>query len=189
VAKKNPLRELSRHLPTRPEIKKIMDGLVEQDDLHVAITAVSIIEAHLEKLIVSRLHSNDKNFLSRLFENRGPLSDFNSKILIGQAFGLITPPLGDELHMMRTVRNTFAHAKMPLSFDMQPVESAVRSLKLLTSIGGGKIPGPIAEKWALRIAPRSAFLLTMRIMLIILDEITKKKSSAEKVLARALSKK
>jgi hypothetical protein len=166
-----------------------MDGLIEQDDLHVAITGVSIIEAHLEKLIVTRLHSTDKDFLNRLFENRGPLSDFNSKILIGQAFGLLTRPLADELHMMRTIRNTFAHAKMPVSFDMPPVESAVRSLKLLTSIGGGKIPGPIAEKWALRIAPRNAFLLTIRIMLIILDEITKKKSSAAKVLARALSKK
>jgi hypothetical protein len=185
---KNPLRELSRHLPSPPEIKKIMDGLIEQDDLHVAITAVSIIEAHLEKLIITRLHSADKDFLNRLFENRGPLSDFNSKILIAQAFGLVTRPLAEELHVMRTIRNTFAHAKMPLSFDMQPIESVVRSLKLLTSIGGGKIPGPIAESWAARIAPRNAFLLTLRIMLIILGEITKKKSSAEKVLARALRK-
>jgi DNA-binding MltR family transcriptional regulator len=185
---KNPLRELSRHLPTRPEINKIMDRLIEQDDLHIAITAVSIIEAHLEKLIITRLRRNDKDFINRLFANRGPLSDFNSKILIAEAFGLLTRPLADELHVMRTIRNSFAHAKMPLSFDMQPVESEVRRLKLVTSIGGGPIPGPIAQSLAARIAPRNAFLLAMRIMLIIFDEISKKKSPAGKVLARALSK-
>ncbi len=183
---KNALRELSRHLPTSPEIKKIIRTLIEKDDLHVAIIAVSIVEAHLEKLIVSRLHRADKDFINRLFENRGPLSDFNSKILISEAFGLLTRPLADELHVMRTIRNSFAHAKMPLSFELQQVESEVRKLKLLTTIGGGKIPGPIAESLAARLSPKSIFLLVVSIMLMILDEIEKKKSSAEKVLLRAM---
>jgi hypothetical protein len=141
---RNALRELSRHLPSSPEIKKIIYGLADQDDLHVAIIGVSIIEAHLAKVIETRLHRTDKDFINRLFENRGPLGDFNSKILIAKAFGLLTRPLADELHVMRAIRNTFAHAKMPLSLDMQPIESEIRGLKLLTSIGGGKIPGPIA---------------------------------------------
>jgi hypothetical protein len=186
---KNALRELSRHLPSRPEIKKIMDGLTGKDDLHVAIIAVSIVEAHLEQLIVRRLHRADKDFVNRLFENRGPLSDFNSKILIGEAFGLLTSPLANELHVLRTIRNSFAHAKIPLSFELEAVESAVRSLKLLTSIGGGKIPGPIAESLAVEIPPKSAFLLVVQILIIIMDEIGKKKSPANKVLARALKKK
>jgi hypothetical protein len=185
---KNALRELSRDLPSRPEIKKIMNALIGAD-LHVAIIAVSIVEAHLGQLIVTRLHRTDKDSINRLFENRGPLSDFNSKILIGEAFGLLTRPLADELHVMRAIRNSFAHAKMPLSFDLQPVEDEVRKLKLLTSIGGGKIPGPIAESLAVRIAPKNAFLLAIEIMLIILDEISKTKSPADKVLARALTKK
>lgn len=183
---KNPLRELSRQIPSPPEVKKIMNGLIEQDDLHVAITAVSIIEAHLEKLIVTRLHSTDKDFINRLFENRGPLSDFNSKILVAEAFGLLTPPLANELHIMRTIRNTFAHAKMPLSFSMQPIEAEVRKLKLVFPTGGGTIPVPMFETFAARIAPRNSFLLSMRIMLTILDAISKKKSSADKVLRRVL---
>ena len=186
---KNALRELSKHLPSRPEIKKIMDSFLDKDDLHTAIIAVSIVEAHLQKLIVSRLHRSDADFTNRLFENRGPLSDFNSKILIAEAFGLLTRPLADELHVLRAIRNTFAHAKMPLSFDLRPVESEIRKLKLLTSIGGGKIPGPIKESLAAQLAPKSAFLLVVSILLIIIDEITKKKSSANKVIERALKKK
>ncbi len=75
---------------------------------------------------------------------------------------------------------------MPLSFELQQVESEVRKLKLLTTIGGGKIPGPIAESLAARLSPKSIFLLVVSIMLMILDEIEKKKSSAEKVLLRAM---
>ena len=51
---KNVLRELSRQTPSPPEIEKIMNDLLNRDDLNIAITAVSIVEAHLEKLIVSR---------------------------------------------------------------------------------------------------------------------------------------
>jgi DNA-binding MltR family transcriptional regulator len=186
---KKALRELSRHLPSRPEIKKIIDSLSDKDDLHIAIIAVSIVEAHLQKLIVSRLHRADADFINRLFDNRGPLSDFNSKILVAEAFGLLTRPLAEELHVLRAIRNTFAHAKMPLSFDLEPVESEIRKLKLLTSIGGGKIPGPIRGSLAAPLAPQSAFLLVVSILLIIIDEITKKKSSANKVIDRALRKK
>ena len=166
-----------------------MGALLGKDDLHVAIIAVSVVEAHLEKLVISRLHRTDKDFTNRLFENRGPLSDFNSKILMAEAFGLLTRPLADELHVLRGIRNSFAHAKMPLSFDLEAVESAVRSLKLLTSIGGGTIPGPIAESLAVEIPAKNAFMLVIEILLIIIDEIGKKKSPANKVLARALKKK
>jgi hypothetical protein len=48
------LRELSRQTPSPPEIEKIMNDLLDRDDLNIAITAVSIVEVHLEKLIVSR---------------------------------------------------------------------------------------------------------------------------------------
>jgi len=135
------------------------------------------------------LPRTDADFTNRLFENRGPLSDFNSKILVAEAFGLLTRPLANELHVLRAIRNTFAHAKMSLSFDLEPIVSELRKLKLLTSIGGGKIPGPIKESLAAQLAPQSAFLLVVRVLLIIIDEVTKKKSAANKVLERALKKK
>jgi hypothetical protein len=77
-------------VPTPPEIEKTMKILEGKNDIHVAIIAVSIIESTLEKLLISRLSNRDKPFVDSLFQNRGPMSDFNSKILIAEAFGLLT---------------------------------------------------------------------------------------------------
>jgi DNA-binding MltR family transcriptional regulator len=184
---KNALRELSRRLPNRPEIDKILNSLQGKDDMHVAVMAVSIVEAHLEKLIVTRLHRSDKEFLNRLFDNKGPLSDFSSKILVAEAFGLLTRPLAEELHVMRAIRNAFAHAKMPISFDMEILAKETRKLRLITTLGGPlEIPGPDGNTLVMDLAPKRGFLLAIRITLMIMDTIAKKKSSANKVIGRAL---
>ena len=128
------------------------------------------------QLIITRLKRREKDLLNRLFQNKGPLSDFNSKILIGEAFGILTGPLADELHVMRSVRNAFAHAKTHISFSDQPVALEVSRLRL----GSIRAKTPMSEK--------AAFLLATRITLIIMDEIGKKKSTADKVIARALQK-
>ena len=186
MSKRSALRELSRRFPAPREIKKIMDSLRNKDDLHAAIIAVSIVEASLEQLIVTRLKKSDKDLLDRLFQNRGPLSDFNSKILIAEAFGILTGPLAEELHVMRAVRNAFAHAKMHLSFADQPVALEVSRLRLGLGLKGAKLPISNEGAPEFHLAEKDAFLLAIRIALIILDEIRKKKSTADKVIARAL---
>ena len=79
MSNRRALRELSRKFPAPPEVEKILNDLRTKDDYHAALIAVSIVEATLERLIVSRLRKTDKEFLNSLFENRGPLSDFNSR--------------------------------------------------------------------------------------------------------------
>lgn len=162
-----------------------MDTLEGKDDLHTAIIAVSIVEAHLQKLLISRLKKSDKEFINRLFENRGPLGDFNSKILVAEAFGLLTGPLANELHILRSIRNTFAHAKMPLSFELEPIKSEVRKISLIAAMKRPNVPEPLGE-WIEKMPPQRAFLLAVRIILILIDEIARKKSSADKVLMRVL---
>jgi len=177
---------LSRKLPAPREIKQIMDGLRNKDDLHTAIIAVSIVEAALEKLIVTRTKKREKEFLDRLFQNKGPLSDFNSKILVAEAFGFLTGPLAAELHVMRAIRNAFAHAKIHISFADPPVSAEVRRFRL----GLGTSARMIDEglRLPVNISEKDVFLLATKIALIILDEIAKKKSSADKVITRALRK-
>ncbi|WP_375764543.1 hypothetical protein ACE10X_21270 [Bradyrhizobium sp. Pha-3] len=184
MPKRDALRELSRRLPAPREVEKIFDGLQNKDDLHTGIVAVSIVEATLEKLIVTRLKRTDKEFLNRLFQNMGPLSDFNSKILTGEAFGILTRPLADELHVMRAIRNAFAHAKMLISFSDEPISQEVSRLKLTRSIQGTN--GTFPNGTPLNLPAKANFLLAIRIVLIIMDEIGKKKSTADKVIARAL---
>ena len=134
MSNRDALRRLSKELPVGPQIEKIMDGLRTKDDIHAAIMGVSIVEAALEQRIVSQLHKSNKYLLGCLFENHGPMSDFNSTILVAESFGIITGPLAEELHSMRAIRNAFAHAKTPISFQDKPVEREVDKLKLLSAI-------------------------------------------------------
>jgi DNA-binding MltR family transcriptional regulator len=117
------LRKLSRKYPAPPEIEKILDSLRDKDDISVAIMATALTDAALEQTIKAKLRTTDANLLGRIFLNRGPLSDFDSKILVAHGFGIITTPLADELHAMKAIRNAFAHAKIPLSFDHEAIDT------------------------------------------------------------------
>jgi DNA-binding MltR family transcriptional regulator len=188
MPKRDALRELGRKLPAPRDIDRIMDGLRDKDDLHTGIIGVSIVEATLERLIVTRLKRTDKEFLNRLFQNMGPLSDFNSKILIGEAFGILTRPLADELHVMRAIRNAFAHAKMHISFSDVPISQEISRLRLIRSIQETNTTFPDGTPLKFNLPGKTNFLLAIRIVLIIMDEIGKKKSTADKVIARALKR-
>jgi hypothetical protein len=159
MAKRDALHELSRQFPAPREVEAIMDSLQDKDDLHVAIIAVSIVEATLEHLIVTRLPRTNKEFLSRLFQRMGPLSDFNSKILIAEAFGMLTGPLANELHVMRNVRNAFAHAKVPISFSSEAVEAELRRLRMIEAMKSVHMPIPEGAPAKLNLEGKSAFLL------------------------------
>src|SRR6266849_355365 len=98
MSNRDALRKLSRKYPATPEIDKIMDDLrAGKDDPHIAIIATAIAEAALERLITKKLQVRTKNLLGQLFLNRGPLSDFHSKILVANAFGVITTNMAEEL--------------------------------------------------------------------------------------------
>jgi DNA-binding MltR family transcriptional regulator len=183
MADRDALRRLSRKFPAPPEMEKILDELRNKDDLHTAIIAVSIVEASLETLLVSRLHKSDKDFLNRLFQNRGPLSDFNSKILIGEALGILTTPLAAELHSMRTIRNAFAHAKTLITFEDEPVKREVDALKMIKAIRGA---GSAEAGVTLELSSKNWFLLAARLALIMIDSIEGSKGTADKIIEDAL---
>jgi DNA-binding MltR family transcriptional regulator len=186
MANRDALRRLSRRFPARPEIDKIMNDLRDKDDLHIAIIAVSILEATLEQLIATRLHKGDKEFLNRLFQNRGPLSDFNSKILIAEAFGIVTGPLANELHVMRDIRNVFAHSKIPLSFEHELVKREVDGLKMLEEMRNEKMKFIEGNDITFDLNAKNWFLLATRITLIMLDTIAEEEGSAAQVIEAAL---
>jgi DNA-binding MltR family transcriptional regulator len=186
MSSRDALRRLSRKLPAPPEIVRIMDGLRDKDDMHAAIMAVSIVEATLERLIVTRLHKSNKELLGRLFQNRGPISDFNAKILIAEAFGIITGPLAEELHSMRAIRNAFAHAKIPISFSDEPVKRVVNAFKTLTAMRNVRIDFADAVGKPFETENTNWFLLAVRLSLILMDEIAKAKGTADAIIEEAL---
>jgi DNA-binding MltR family transcriptional regulator len=183
MASSKALRELSKQIPAPPEIEETIKDLLGKDDLHSAIIAVSILEATLEKLIILSLENNSKQLVDHLFQFSGPLSDFNSKILIAEAFGIINTPLAKTLHSMRNIRNTFAHTRIMISFDTKAVEEAINELQI--------IAGLRADLPTLNIKivnNKGWFLLAIQLTLTQLALADDARRATEEVIRRALKR-
>ena len=168
-------------MPTPPEVEAIMESLRGENDIGVAIVASALMEAALERLLTTKFKTKSKDLLGRVFQNEGPLSNFHGKILVAQAFGVITSPLAEEMHRIRAIRNAFAHAKVAISFSNEIVQREVASLKLITTISNIQ-----KVKWEPALAGKRAFLLAVELMLIMLDYAGNHEGDADAALAEAL---
>ena len=182
MSNRNALRKLSRKFPPPPEVEAIMDSLRSGTDLSVAITATAIIEAALERLMTAKFVWPNPNLVGQLFLNRGPLADFHSKILVAEAFGVITPNMAQELHSLKIIRNTFAHAKTPLHFDHKLVAQEVTSMRMFKAITD--VEKETHKK--LDLNNKQWFLLTTKVLLIMFAEIQERLGNADEALRNAL---
>jgi DNA-binding MltR family transcriptional regulator len=74
---------------------------------------------------------------------RGALGSFAARINYAYCLGLISPDEFVDLHLMRKIRNYFAHGKEECSFDDEEVKSMCGSLKTIR-----KNPLQSDENWA-----------------------------------------
>jgi DNA-binding MltR family transcriptional regulator len=94
---------------------------------HVLVTA-GLIEDELEKLLKLAGRKLDKDTTGRVFKFRGPLGDFSGKIDIAYMFKLIEEPFWRDLHVIRQIRNSFAHTTQHLDFDANRIATNCRRL-------------------------------------------------------------
>ena len=174
MAKSDALRRLSRRIPTSPEVEAIIANLRRDTDIAVAIVGSALVESALERLLISKFATKRKELLGRLFQNEGPMSNFHGKILVAQAFGVITSPLADEMHKIRAIRNAFAHAKVPISFENEVVLREVTELKfasILAAIFRSNLDLPLDGK--------GSFLWAVQMTLILFEEFEKRGGRAQ----------
>ena len=94
------------------EAKKRFLALVEEmngeSDRAVAIVGAAWVEEALSDAITSFLHSHQKS-QDRLFGSNGPLSTLSAKIDLARMLGIVTDSIRSDLHVIRDIRNEFAH--------------------------------------------------------------------------------
>jgi hypothetical protein len=61
-----------------------------------------------------------------LVGDNGPLHSFYSKIVTGYALGIYDDGIRDNLHIVRNIRNAFAHSKKLIQFDHPAVVTELR---------------------------------------------------------------
>jgi DNA-binding MltR family transcriptional regulator len=102
-----------------------------------AIIGAAFLDEQLRKLLVSFLVDR-KRAVDELIgnENRSnrPLSAFSARIRAAYCLGLISKDERDDLHMIRRIRNRFAHRLHDLSFDDKEIVDRCNSLEIPRSL-------------------------------------------------------
>ena len=99
----------------------------EENDRGAAILSAVTVETMLINTIVRRL-PNGAAMYGQIFENQGPLATFDDKIVIAQALGIIGPETKNNLNTIKHIRNTFAHAGIPITFSTREIADACGAL-------------------------------------------------------------
>jgi hypothetical protein len=111
----------------------IVAEIEQQTDRGAALIAVAFVANRLERLIKSRLDPNaNPDDLGKVFQGQGPLASFSAQIDLGYLMQFYPPVIRTLLHMVRDIRNDFAHTETPIKFDSQSIGDRCKNiLKLL----------------------------------------------------------
>lgn len=111
----------------------LVQELNGQSDRGVAIVGV----AWIEEALVAAMHAfleKDKTSWDRLFRKSGPLSSLSAKIDLARLLALTSNAIHSDLHILRDVRNEFAHSVLdkdhaPLTFQTPHIKDKCLALK------------------------------------------------------------
>lgn len=121
-------------------MKALIDELHGQTDRGVAIVGAAWVEEGLAVALESALH-HEKKAWGRLFGGNGPLNTFASKIDLAHILGMLSDAIYSDLHMMRLLRNEFAHLiaheteHTTLSFSSSHIKDRCLALKCIAHEG------------------------------------------------------
>src|SRR3984885_4981880 len=103
----------------------------EKNDRGAAILLGTNVENAIQSAIV-RFIDVQAGQSGRLFRSNAPLSSFANKITIAYALNIFGEETQTNLELIRSVRNTFAHAKVPITFETTEVQRACEFLTIPT---------------------------------------------------------
>jgi hypothetical protein len=105
----------------------LLQFFTEIGDLHNERGAALLLARHLEDAlqfaIVNRLKIPPDRFVD-MFEYDRPAGNFDNKIRLAHSIRLITDRTRNTIEVIKQIRNAFAHALNPISFDTEQVATA-----------------------------------------------------------------
>jgi hypothetical protein len=132
MASPNPgkLRDLTRRQPDIEDVNAFGEKFNQgEHPIAKAIIGAGLVEYYLEILLRSKVKHKDDKTWAMLAADNGPLNSFYSKIAMGYAWGIYDEGMRNDLNIVRSIRNAFAHSKKLTDFDNPAV---VNELKKVT---------------------------------------------------------
>jgi len=126
------LKFLKQH-PDQKEMKAVIENLKSHGQQGAAIIGVAYIEYALEQLLISMFIPMSKENKERLFDGSkgGILGGLNAKIRISYAIGIFGKEMFDDLSLVNSIRNVFAHSLHKVDFDKPELAKDVGRLKAI----------------------------------------------------------
>lgn len=129
----NSLSNKSRDYDFASYFRQFYEQLRMESERGSAIVGAAFIEEALEKmlkaLLISSAEKDDELFKS----SYSPFGSFSAKIDVAYRTGLISPKVRLGLHIIRDLRNDFAHLSLQINFETQSVRDRIRTLFNLNS--------------------------------------------------------
>jgi DNA-binding MltR family transcriptional regulator len=144
--KKLKLRDLSRLPPTREEQDALRAFLDERaPPVAAAILGAVMVEHELDTLLRKRFSRKDDDTWAEMVADTGPLHSLFAKITAGYAFGIYNEKFRDDLHIVRNIRNAFAHSKKLIAFDHELIVDELKKMQISQVRRALKKPRSAAE--------------------------------------------
>ena len=111
------------------QFKFLINQFSKESDRAAVILVASIINENLETLLKSYLVPIPSAHDTLFDSATSPLSNFSSKIDMAYRIGLISGKFARDIHIVRKIRNAFAHDIYGCSFENGSVKSRIRELE------------------------------------------------------------
>jgi hypothetical protein len=134
ASKELSLSDFAKLSPSENELDAVWSEIDRQSHRAAAVLGGAMVEDALQFAIQAHFVMLSKTDKKKLFEYPAPLSSFDAKIRIGYAVGLYGPVVRNDLNLIRRVRNGFAHAKKPISFETLQVVREIEKVKYLAQL-------------------------------------------------------
>lgn len=115
-----------------PETSKLLEAITDlgraTHSSFVLVTSAALDDA-LQTAILTKLRPDLSNTMKeRLFENYGPLSSGAAKIDVAFALGIISEDERSDFHLIKSIRNEFAHPQETMHFEHPEIGDKLRNL-------------------------------------------------------------
>ncbi len=124
----NPEDAVKRRHDTADRFLAIQEQLEGETDRGAVIVAAALLEDALEQMLLARLVPSPERDDELFHGPYAPLSNFSAKIDFAYRVGLIRPVARSSFHLIRKLRNAFAHSANVGGFESQSVCSRLREL-------------------------------------------------------------
>jgi DNA-binding MltR family transcriptional regulator len=102
--------------------------VVKQAEAGNALVIAGFVDDWLQKLLLTAGRELSGADAERIFTGMGPLASFSGKIEIAYLFSFIDKAARDDLHLIRRIRNNFAHTSRFINFGSDHIVKDCRKL-------------------------------------------------------------